>query len=207
MTSPATARPPTKRSMVAQNTKLRMIQAAIAVFSEHGYEKATTRELAERAGVSEGLIYRHFGGKRELLFASLEAERDGSPATFEPMPASATLEQHLGSILKNRMSRMMQHRDFMRVCMSLAAIDSELGQLMVTIEQQTVANLVQHLETLREQGKISPTADLDAAASGLNMLVFGMAFNWQVIFGRSKAYAERYATSLAAILTNGLSAN
>jgi AcrR family transcriptional regulator len=207
MTSPATERAPTKRSMVAQNTKSRMIRAAIAVFSEHGYEKATTRELAERAGVSEGLIYRHFGGKRELLFASLEAERDESPANFDPLTDAATLEQHLESILKNRMNRMMQHRDFMRVCMSLAAIDSELGHLMVTIEEQTVANLIRHLETLRDKGLINPTADLNAAASGMNMLVFGMAFNWQVIFGRSRAHSERYAVALASILTTGLAAN
>src|SRR5689334_11689561 len=100
MTLPATERPPTKRSVGAQNTKRRMIQAAIAVFSEHGYEKATTRELAERAGVSEGLIYRHFGGKRELLFASLEAQRENGPIVFAALPASATLEQHLASILK-----------------------------------------------------------------------------------------------------------
>lgn len=207
MTLQASERAPTKRSMVAQNTKRRMIQAAIAVFSEHGYEKATTRELAERAGVSEGLIYRHFGGKRELLFASLEAEREAGATHFQPLPASATIEQHIASILKSGMSRMMEHRDFMRVCMSLAPIDAELGQIMVTIEQQTVANLVHHLETLRDQGLIRPDADLNAAASGMNMLVFGMAFNWQVIFGRSRPHAERYAAALAAILCNGLVAN
>ncbi|HEX5139551.1 MAG TPA: helix-turn-helix domain-containing protein, partial [Dehalococcoidia bacterium] len=50
------------RSVRARKTKQRMTDAAIAVFSELGYERATTRELAERAGVSEGLIYRHFGG-------------------------------------------------------------------------------------------------------------------------------------------------
>jgi AcrR family transcriptional regulator len=193
--------------MVAQNTKRRMIQAAIAIFSERGYEKATTRELAERAGVSEGLIYRHFGGKRELLFASLEIERESGPAPFAALPASATLEQHLASMLKSGMSRMMEHRDFMRVCMSLAAIDAELGKLMVTLEQQAVVNLVNHLETLREQGLIKPDADLNAAASGINMLIFGMAFNWQVIFGRSRAEAERYADALAGILGVGLAAN
>src|SRR6187200_2995445 len=95
-----TDRPATKRAVMGANTKRRMVEAAIATFSEHGYEKATTRELAQRAGVSEALIYRHFGGKRELLFAALEAERDKPRAPLEKLPQAAPLSEHIGHMLR-----------------------------------------------------------------------------------------------------------
>jgi AcrR family transcriptional regulator len=45
---------------------------ARAVFSEKGYSDAMIAEIAERAGVVEGTIYRYFTGKRELLIKVVE---------------------------------------------------------------------------------------------------------------------------------------
>jgi AcrR family transcriptional regulator len=48
-------------------TKLpRVIRAAIDLFVEKGVDGATIRNIAERAGVSEGALYRHFASKDEL---------------------------------------------------------------------------------------------------------------------------------------------
>lgn len=48
------------------------MRAAREVFAEKGYEKAATSEIAERAGLVEGNIYRHFTSKRELLIRVVE---------------------------------------------------------------------------------------------------------------------------------------
>jgi len=45
---------------------------ARAVFREKGYSDAMIAEIAERAGVVEGTIYRYFSGKRELLIKVVE---------------------------------------------------------------------------------------------------------------------------------------
>jgi AcrR family transcriptional regulator len=44
-----------------------ILAAAHDVFSEHGYARATTREIAERAGVAEPLLFRSFGSKAALF--------------------------------------------------------------------------------------------------------------------------------------------
>ena len=47
-----------------------MLDAALAVFAEHGYERASVEEIAERAEFGKGTIYNYFpGGKDELFFA------------------------------------------------------------------------------------------------------------------------------------------
>ena len=58
----------------ARNAKPKIEQAAIALFISEGIDAATTRRIAELAGVSEGALYRHYKGKDELaeaLFLSI----------------------------------------------------------------------------------------------------------------------------------------
>lgn len=54
-----------------------ILAAAHDVFSEHGYARATTREIAERAGVAEPLLFRSFGSKaalfNEVVFGPMRA--------------------------------------------------------------------------------------------------------------------------------------
>ncbi|WP_181390951.1 TetR/AcrR family transcriptional regulator [Achromobacter pulmonis] len=51
-------------------------QAALDVFSECGYTRATMREIARRAGVTHGLVQRHFGSKEALFLATVPGTRD-----------------------------------------------------------------------------------------------------------------------------------
>ncbi|MEU3630060.1 TetR family transcriptional regulator [Streptomyces fradiae] len=44
-----------------------MLTAARELFAERGYERATVRDIAARAGVNQALLFRHFGSKRALF--------------------------------------------------------------------------------------------------------------------------------------------
>jgi AcrR family transcriptional regulator len=48
-------------------TRQRLLRAALELFTSNGFRATTTPEIAERAGVAEGTIYRHFSGKEHLL--------------------------------------------------------------------------------------------------------------------------------------------
>ena len=49
----------------------RIIRAAVDVFAEAGYRGATTRRIAQQAGVNEVTLFRHFGSKEELIEEAL----------------------------------------------------------------------------------------------------------------------------------------
>jgi AcrR family transcriptional regulator len=55
----------------AQATRGRLIAAARQIFSEHGYERTTVRQIAAVAGVNPALINRYFGGKEQLFAGAL----------------------------------------------------------------------------------------------------------------------------------------
>jgi len=49
-----------------------ILEAALSVFAEQGFEAATNKEIAERAGVNQGLIYFYFESKADMFFAAFE---------------------------------------------------------------------------------------------------------------------------------------
>jgi len=53
----------------ARNARPKIERAALKLFVDDGIDAATTRHIAEEAGVSEGALYRHYKGKDELALA------------------------------------------------------------------------------------------------------------------------------------------
>jgi AcrR family transcriptional regulator len=71
-----------------------LLAAGRTLFDEVGYERATTREIGERAGVDPALIARYFGVKVVLFLAALAegpSERKQGPEDFEPKQLLAFL--------------------------------------------------------------------------------------------------------------------
>jgi AcrR family transcriptional regulator len=50
-----------------RGTRDRLVRAALELFTTQGYHASTTPEIAAKAGVAEGTIYRHFASKEQLL--------------------------------------------------------------------------------------------------------------------------------------------
>lgn len=53
----------------ARNARPKIERAALKLFVNEGVDAATTRDIAENAGVSEGALYRHYKGKDQLALA------------------------------------------------------------------------------------------------------------------------------------------
>ncbi|WP_299076936.1 TetR/AcrR family transcriptional regulator [uncultured Ruegeria sp.] len=61
-------RAPSKRSL---QTKARILDAAESIFAERGFEGASIRDIAAKAGVQIGLVHHHGGGKEELFYRTV----------------------------------------------------------------------------------------------------------------------------------------
>jgi AcrR family transcriptional regulator len=77
----ATTRDTTKGAtrLRGPDRRYRIIQAALLLFSEKGFDATTTKEIAQAAGISEAVIFRHFQSKDELYAAILRATPDAPP--------------------------------------------------------------------------------------------------------------------------------
>jgi AcrR family transcriptional regulator len=71
-----------------EEKRARILDAGSALFAERGYAATTTADVARRAGVSEGILFHHFGSKRELLHAVASEYGSGlARAMFDAAPA------------------------------------------------------------------------------------------------------------------------
>jgi AcrR family transcriptional regulator len=74
-----------KRRRNPEASKAAILDAARHVFTERGYAGGSIREIAKRAGVTHGLVIRHFGSKEKLLIAALPGARELSTALPGPL--------------------------------------------------------------------------------------------------------------------------
>lgn len=81
--------PPRRHQARGLVTRARLIEATAQVVADKGYAHATTRAIAEVAGVAESTIYRHFETKHDLFFAAvLDRHREVVEALAD-LPARA----------------------------------------------------------------------------------------------------------------------
>jgi AcrR family transcriptional regulator len=95
-----------RRSHNAAASRAALLEAAREVFRERGYERATTRQIGELAGVDPALIARYFGSKENLFIASIaEVDPAETEMEFEPRRFVAFLLEYWEERGHNPVSR------------------------------------------------------------------------------------------------------
>ncbi len=89
-----------RERLPAAERRAGVLEAASRVFAQSSYQGATTAEIAAEAGISEPILYRHFGSKRELYLACLaetwrrlRACGDGQPGA---LPIGSIADAYMG---------------------------------------------------------------------------------------------------------------
>jgi TetR/AcrR family transcriptional regulator len=84
----------TKQRLSAEARRAAVLETACRVFSRSSYRGATTSEIAREAGISEPILYRHFGSKRDLYLACL----DEAWQTFREEASAAIADDPVGCL-------------------------------------------------------------------------------------------------------------
>ena len=97
-----------------------IVRTAVPLFARKGFAGTTTRELAESAGISEALLFRHFPSKQQLYREILQLGCEGDPA----LEKLATLEPSTATLVG--MVRFMVRRFLLGAEAERAELDSRL---------------------------------------------------------------------------------
>ncbi|MEM6991457.1 MAG: TetR/AcrR family transcriptional regulator [Myxococcota bacterium] len=88
----------------------RLLEAATAVFADKGYQGATTKQLAKRAGVTEKTLFSHFSSKADLFAAAMGPGLSGMMGAgvvfrdlADTMAAAGTIEERMAALIGNRL--------------------------------------------------------------------------------------------------------
>ena len=148
-----------RRPHDAAASKAALLQAASGLFDEVGYERATTREIGERAGVDPSLIARYFDSKEGLFLAAIAEPRGEEEIDYEPAALLAFLLERWDE---------RGHSPISRALASPALSDDVRGQVRAVLRRRLLDQLA---ELLRERGTPEP----DLRAELLVALAVGVA--------------------------------
>jgi AcrR family transcriptional regulator len=96
-----------------------IIRAASASIAEHGYERASLRDIAARANVTHAALLRHFASKDELLVAALaQRDEDDEELARRIMGSRVPAEQVLSTVLREEFTHPDQQRNWLSIAVA-----------------------------------------------------------------------------------------
>ncbi len=118
-------RPP-GRTPEGEATRERLYRTAIALVGERGYQAATLRDVAARAGVSPGLLYRYFPSKRAVVLALYDELSEEFARQAEAMPRGKWRERFI-HVLELSLRVIGPHRVTLRALAPVMIGDTDEG--------------------------------------------------------------------------------
>jgi AcrR family transcriptional regulator len=195
------------RDLVVRARREQIIEAATRVFAEKGFRRATTREVAREAGVSEGTIYNYFEDKDALLMAILDSlnETERRAEDFEEGMAT-DFRGFFQEYLRRRMSFTWENREVFRVVLSEMLVNAELrGLYLRQVVTPTMGIAEENFRSRMEQGEVrktdAPLATRSVAGAVLGVLVLGLLGDEEI-----GSRSEEVPDALAELLIHGLDA-
>lgn len=191
---------PEQETPAPQDTRERILQAALQEFGAKGYAGARTAAIAARAGVNAQLITYHFGGKRGLL-DELRARWDNLQATLVPL--DAPFEEVIAAYFEATLTRPNWAR-----LMLWRALGDETGDEEDRAEQQRAAIYegVRRIARRQESGTLTRAFAPEFILVLVYALTFAPLAMPDVVRGAfgvdplSPAYRERCLTQLRSLL-------
>lgn len=162
----------------AQETRERILRAAAERFAEQGYARTTTRELAAAAGVNEVTLFRHFGSKKALFEAVLEAY--SAPAMTAALRSRLTgdYRQDLLMMAHFFLEALLERQEAVRMMLCESAHFPELRELMARNPRELRQMLARYLEGQMAAGRVR-VMDPGIAAQAF----WGIFFSYSVLLG------------------------
>jgi AcrR family transcriptional regulator len=195
------------RDLVVHARRQQIVEAATRVFAAKGFRRATTREVAQEAGVSEGTIYNYFEDKDALLIAILERlnETERRAEDFEEGMAT-DFRGFLKEYLRRRMSLIWENRDVFRVVLSEMLVNAELRELYLRqVVDPTMRIAEENFRSRIKQGEVretdAPLAMRSVAGAVLGVLVLGLLGDEEI-----GSRSDEVPDVLAGLLIHGLDA-
>lgn len=203
-----------RRQAQTRATRLRVIEVAQRLFTQHGYLATTIEAIAEAADTPLPTLYRLFGSKRALLAAVLDTAfgGDDQPIAFADRPAVRAARAEADPVEMvaafARIAREFMERSaaILYVLATAAQVDPDAAELLAEIRRQRHTGQSRIVAALRARGALDPGLDVSEAA---DMVYALLSPDVHRILTVERGWpADRYerwiARSLTALLPGGL---
>ena len=131
------------------------MDAAARLFSEKGFHRTTTRDIAREADVSEGTLYNYFDSKNDMLMGIMTRLNEAQQLNYQlekSFPDDAT--QTLHALLENRQNFIGQNRNMIQAVLSEILVDPDLRKRYYDeLMEPLLSRLEEHIQRRIDLGE------------------------------------------------------
>jgi len=183
------------RLVRGRRSRARILAAARELFHEHGFDGATLRAIAARAGMGTSSIYRHVRSKEELLVEELAARQEEAWRRFRAADERRRpVRERLLDFFALQHALLSEDADLTTIALrALTHPEARVARRVLALHDRTIGLLAEILQSARSHGDLARETDLLVAARAL----FHAALGARIAWANGLLSAEGCASSIA----------
>jgi AcrR family transcriptional regulator len=167
MTEHSSLRVATSRQKQALIRREQIIEAAITLFAQQGFDGTSTRQIASSIGITEGLIFHYFPTKADLLNAVLETRHGfiGELRQFLDHAEQRPVSEVLPEIAVRWLQLLRNEAAITSVLFGAAQTNSQVYEALQGIIQEGIERLAIYLRSRIQIGELRADLPVETSAS------------------------------------------
>jgi AcrR family transcriptional regulator len=210
MNTPLPKRLRPRRSPIQERSQLTVesiVDAAIQIFEQYGYEAGTTARIAERCGISIGSLYQYFPNKDAILVAVAlrhlsEGEQMLARLLHDPHDATLPLERLLRGWVEAMLTLHASHPRLHRMLFEQVALPPVVWDAVTVLEQTAARRLAELLAARPDVTVADPNLAAQLVVEVVEAATHRLVLHPPAQYARERC-ADELVHLLAAYLTAG----
>lgn len=159
--------------------QLKILEAATEIFSEKGFAATSTSEIAKRAGVAEGTIFKHYKTKKDLLLsiAGPIVVKLVTPFLLKDFVKTIEIpyeraEEFFQALAKDRMKFVREHVQIIKILIHEAPFQPELLEQLKSLSSEIVLHKIEEAVIhFQEKGQLVQAPPWRIIRTGASMML------------------------------------
>lgn len=165
-----------RRKLQSQATRKAILDAAVELAGQMGFQRMTIRDICSKAGVTTGAFYHHFSSKEDLLNQGFSSLDDYLEAALAPYADASPLER-LEALLR-LYARYMEDLGWETTALYYSRRLADPATETMAPQRYTLRAMGECLNALAESGDLSPKFDPDWTAQFFFRHFRGIVIDW-----------------------------
>lgn len=201
-----------KKRRDPEGTRKKIDDAALGLFAEQGFAGTATSEIAKRAGIAEGTIFRHYPTKKAVLLGVMGPviQRVMAPLATRKIKLilnaeHTSVEALLRELLRERTEFIRSAPRVLRVVMQEASLHPEVRDLVAQVFLTQIRPAFHgQIDGLKERGLVDTSLDDDAVMRMIISVAAGYLVLAHVIYPEHGFDDDRETEQMVRVLARGL---
>ena len=187
-----------------EKTRLLLLDKAAQMFSQHGYQSTSLKDISAKAGMKAGSLYYHFSSKEalmiEVLDKSMQLISDTVAEEIEKLDDGFTFEQGLHAYILGHLTAILRYSDYTTTTIRNDGQIPDAVNKAVRLKRE---HYEQQWRKLMIQGKEEGAIRADLDSSILRLMVLGTS-NWSTVWYKpGKHSIEELARDYTSVFLRG----